>query len=89
MTAMDLDRIDPKKLKIGSADWVALNASRADLIRQKNRNGISESEREEFDRLQRLVRAALDESYPLPSVDTARLDQIEERLRWVEQQKAG
>ena len=87
--AVNIDQIDVETLKIGSSEWQALNDRRADLIRRKNREGISEQEREEFERLQRIVRTVLDKQCPLPSVDTARLDQIEERLWRAQQPKAG
>ncbi len=46
-----------------------MNRRRADLIRKKNRQGLTAEEQFEFDRLQRLCFSAIDESAPRPVID--------------------
>jgi hypothetical protein len=55
---------------VGTPEWGRMNRRRAELIRKKNRLGLTEDEREEYDRLQRLSHAALEEAFPRPKLTT-------------------
>ena len=84
MTTIDLDRIDPAKLTIGSPDWLSLNARRSELIRRDEYEGLTPAERGDLDRLEVLSGAKVDQTFPVPPANHERLDQIEERLRRTE-----
>lgn len=60
--------------------WKLKNARRIELIRKKNRGGLSPAESTEFEQLQRGVLAERDAAFPRPSPDTERLDRLEQRL---------
>jgi hypothetical protein len=89
MTAIDLDRIDPAKLKIGSPDWLALTARRSDLIRRDVYEGLTPIERSELTRLEALIGAKVDQAHPVPPADDERLDRIEGRPRHEDRAKAS
>lgn len=44
---------------VGSPEWDALTNRRAELIRKRNRDGLTDGERAELDSLQRLSRDAI------------------------------
>jgi GNAT superfamily N-acetyltransferase len=46
-------------IEVGSEAWLAVTQRRAELIFKKNRDGLTESERAEFDRLQQISRATI------------------------------
>ncbi len=50
--------------QVGTAEWGEMNRKRAELIRKKVRGELSESERKEYETLQRLSLAAVDASFP-------------------------
>lgn len=52
--------------EIGTPEWAALTERRAELIFKKNRGGLEPLEKEEFARLQRISRAAVNRMYPSP-----------------------
>jgi hypothetical protein len=60
----------------GSEAWGQMNQRRWELIRKKNRDGLSESERSEFDSVQRLSQAALERTHPRPSHDLQTLNRL-------------
>jgi hypothetical protein len=66
---------------IGSEAWGQMNQRRAELIRKKNRQGLTPEEQGEYERLQSRSRAALQAAFPSPSADDERLDKLEARLR--------
>ncbi len=58
---------DPEAVpQVGTAEWGRMNRRRAELIRKKLSGELTESEREEYETLQRLSLAAVDASFPLP-----------------------
>jgi uncharacterized protein YnzC (UPF0291/DUF896 family) len=65
---------------VGTKEWGLMNRRRAELIRKKNRQGLSAEERFEFDRLQRLCFSALEESSPSPVTDEEDLRRLREIL---------
>lgn len=65
---------------VGTEAWGQMNRRRAELIHKKNREGLTEAEREEFEQLQRLSHAALERAYPRPPLDTGTLARLEESL---------
>lgn len=66
---------------IGTEAWGEMNLRRVALIHKKNREGLSQVERMEYDRLQQLTEEALEKAFP-PSLPFAeRLDRLEEKLR--------
>jgi hypothetical protein len=52
---------------IGTPEWGRMNQRRAELIRKKNRKGLSPEELVEYERLQRLSHEALEAHFPRPS----------------------
>jgi hypothetical protein len=66
---------------VGTQAWGRMNQRRAELIRKKNREGLTEAERQEYDRLQALSHAALEKAYPRPALDTEGLARPRENLR--------
>lgn len=50
--------------KVGTAEWGEMNRKRAELIRKKIRGELSESEREEYENLQRLSLAEVEAAFP-------------------------
>jgi hypothetical protein len=53
---------------IGTPEWGQMNRRRAELIRKKNRQGLSPEELVEYERLQRLSHEALEAHFPRPSM---------------------
>ena len=66
------------RIKVGSTEWDALTQRRAELIFKKNRDGLSEDEKQEFARLQRLSRQATQATFP------SGLSHIDEKLNALE-----
>ena len=56
------------------------NRRRAELIRKKNREGLSPDERAEYEKLQSLSQAALERAFPASTVGDEALARIEARL---------
>jgi hypothetical protein len=52
---------------VGTSKWGQMNRRRAELIRKKNRKGLSPEEQLEYERLQRLSHEALETEFPRPS----------------------
>jgi hypothetical protein len=65
---------------LGSPEWAVKNTRRIELIRKKNRVGLSSEEEVEFEALQAQGLELLQKAYPRPSVDSSVLDAIEKRL---------
>lgn len=53
---------------VGTPEWGRMNQRRAELIRKKNRQGLSSDEQVEYERLQRLSHEALETRFPRPSL---------------------
>jgi GNAT superfamily N-acetyltransferase len=66
---------------VGTERWGIMNRKRAELIRKKNRQGLTPEEQREYERLQRLSQAALEQAFPPPPAEEERLKQLEARLR--------
>ncbi len=63
---------DPEAVpQVGTDEWSRMNRRRADLIRKKLGGELTESEREEYETLQRLSLAAVDALFPLPGKPSA------------------
>jgi hypothetical protein len=54
---------------IGTSEWGLMNRRRAELIHKKHRQGLTPEEQTEYERLQALSRAALDQSFPRPGTE--------------------
>ena len=65
---------------VGTREWGLMNRRRAALIRKKNRQGLTDDERAEFERLQRLCFSALEQSSPGPTIDEDGLRRLRESL---------
>ena len=72
--------VDDTFPSIGTEEWGAMNRRRSELIHKKNRQGLTADERAEFERLQRLCFAAIDERFPPPIVDEEGLKRLRESL---------
>ncbi|HJZ53882.1 MAG TPA: hypothetical protein VKE74_02930 [Gemmataceae bacterium] len=55
-------------IAVGTPEWDRLTQRRAELIHKKNRQGLTDAERAEFDRLQQLSRAAIARTFPWPKL---------------------
>jgi GNAT superfamily N-acetyltransferase len=75
MTQGDDEFPDP-----GTDAWAGMNRKRAELIRKKNRGGLTPDELREYERLQRLSQAALERVFPAPTKGDEELARIEARL---------
>jgi GNAT superfamily N-acetyltransferase len=71
---------DDVQVAVGTAEWNSLTDRRAELIYKKNREGLSDDERAEFERLQRLSRAAIARTFPPPKPTSADPGELERRL---------
>jgi hypothetical protein len=65
---------------LGTEESGVMNRRRSELIRKKNRQGLTAEERAEFERLQRLCFAAIDERFLRPIVDEDGLNRLRESL---------
>jgi hypothetical protein len=65
---------------IGTEEWGLMNRRRSEFIHEKNRQGLTADERAEFERLERLCFAAIDERFPPPVVDEEGLKRLRESL---------
>jgi hypothetical protein len=65
----------------GTAAWGVMNRRRAELIRKKNREGLSEEEWDEYCELQRMTHIALEDAFPRPEVNRDQLKKLEDSLR--------
>ncbi len=62
----------------GTEKWGLMNRRRSELIHKKNRQGLTAEEQAEFERLQRLCFAAIEEKFPPPVVDEDGLKRLRE-----------
>jgi hypothetical protein len=53
---------------VGTPEWGQMNQRRAQLIRKKNRQGLSPDEQVEYERLQALSHEALETNFPRPAL---------------------
>jgi hypothetical protein len=65
---------------VGTEEWGLMNQRRSELIRKKNRQGLTADERAEFERLQYLCLSAIREKFPPPVVDEDGLKRLRESL---------
>lgn len=65
---------------VDSEAWAVMNRRRGELIRKKNRDGLTNVEQVEYDRLQKLSLEALEESYPRPISLMDKLTQLQAKL---------
>jgi GNAT superfamily N-acetyltransferase len=66
---------------VHSAEWDAMSERRSELIRKDLDEGLTGAERDEYERLQRITRAALALVYPRPKPDFEGLARLREELR--------
>jgi hypothetical protein len=78
--APDTVEVDGCFPSIGTEEWVLMNRHRSELIRKKNRQGLTAEKQAEFERLQRLCFAAIDERFPRPVVDEDGLKRLRQSL---------
>lgn len=72
----------PQKFPVpGTPEWARMNRRRGELIRRKVRGSLSPVENEELEWLQRETLAAVDRTFPRPTVDLRALAELEKRLR--------
>jgi hypothetical protein len=67
--------------EVHSEEWERLNDRRGDLIFKKNREGLTDAEQVEFERLQKIVFAAIDKKYPRTPPPWEKLRALEARLK--------
>jgi predicted phage gp36 major capsid-like protein len=53
---------------LNSPEWAAQNHRRAELIHKKNRDGLTDAERVEFEELQTMARELVETAHPLPEI---------------------
>ena len=70
----------PENLEVGTAAWDSMNVRRAELIRKKNRDGLTVEEHSELDRLQALSLGTVERSFERPPLDWDRLRRLEESI---------
>ncbi len=66
---------------VGTEAFEVMNRRRGELIGKDIAGELSEQERDELDRLQRLCKAAVDKAFPLPPVDLEPLIRLRDSLR--------
>jgi hypothetical protein len=64
---------------IDTEAWSQMNRRRTELIRKKNREGLSGEDQREYDGLQALSYAAIQERFPAPPLDEHRLSTLKSR----------
>lgn len=64
-----------------SDEWLDMNDRRIWLIQKKNRGGLTEEERIEFEHLQKICHDAVEKAFPRPRVDLEGLIRLERELR--------
>ena len=71
-------RLQDEAITVGTREWDMLTARRAELIYKKNRQGLTETEAAEYERLQRLSRASIARAFSSPT--SAELADVERAL---------
>ena len=66
---------------VNSEAWGIMNCRRAELITEKNREGLTDAEQVEYDRLQELSHNALEKAFPRPKSSMDDLTRLREQLR--------
>jgi DNA-directed RNA polymerase specialized sigma24 family protein len=66
---------------VGTEAWGRMNRRRVELIHKKNRQGLTDQERSEFERLQGLCHAALVKAFPRRDTIQEDLDRLRDHLR--------
>lgn len=61
-------------------DWDAMNQRRAELIQKKSHEELTEDERAEFERLQRLSHETMERKFPRPRLSPDELDVVKKAL---------
>lgn len=65
---------------VGTPEWDSLNERRVVLIRKDIREGLTDGERAELERLENLCQAAIAVAFPFPPIWAEKLAAIEKRL---------
>ena len=71
-------RLQDEAITVGTREWDMLTARRAELIYKKNRQGLTEAEAADYERLQRLSRASIARAFSSPT--SAELADVERAL---------
>jgi hypothetical protein len=69
-----------KSPSVDSEAWVVMNRRRGELIRKKNRDGLTDAEQVEYDQLQELSLEALEKAFPRPISLMDKLMQLRAKL---------
>lgn len=56
----------PAEVEVGTPEWDRLTRRRAELIHKKNRGGLTDAERAEYEQLHQTSRATLARTFPRP-----------------------
>ncbi len=67
-------------IMVGTREWDELTERRAELIYKKNRQGLTETEAAEYERLQRLSRASVARAFSSPALASAKLEEVERAM---------
>ena len=67
-------------VEVGSDRWHQLNKRRGELILKKNRGGLTELERAEYEHLQQLCGEAIERAFPRPKLSPDQLALLEKAL---------
>jgi hypothetical protein len=68
-------------ITVGTPEWDNLTNRRAELIHKKNREGLNEDERTEYERLQQISQAAIARAFPRPKLASEeKMPVVEEML---------
>lgn len=78
--APTVSEVRPDFPAVGTEAWGSMNRRRAELIRKKNRQALTPEEQSEYETLQRLSQAALEQAFPAPPGDGERVERVEARL---------
>ncbi len=65
---------------VGTEEWGLMNQRRCELIRKKNRGGLTADEQAEFERLQQFCLSGVEERFPPPAIDEVALERLRESL---------
>lgn len=79
-TALPAFAPTPDTVEVGSERWHQLNKRRAELIFKKNRGGLTEPERTEYEHLQQLCGEAIERAFPRPKLSPEQLALIQKAL---------
>jgi predicted transcriptional regulator len=77
---LDQALADYERRLLSGEGWDAMNRRRAELIAKKSREALTEEERAEFERLQRISHEALERQFPRPRLTPEELAEVKKTL---------